>query len=208
MKVDTTYLLKRRRDKLEQLKFDQTKPKYVKQQHMLHTEEMVDILLKISTHAYTAKNLAYKFVYDELWWPKDNTLDSKIVKYDTYFNENAVNVTVEDKELFTQAIESKDLKAMTVVMDKYLTYDVDKHVTIRDLALSDEYIDLYKAKYDAINIKLDEEVARIKRTYDEDTAKAATADEYNKYIIPPYPEYLNNSVSNAGTLIEGLSRDA
>ncbi len=189
------YLVNKRRTRIEEVKFENVRPYSVKMEYLRHSEEMLAIYNEVGEYFSTAKNLAYKLVYDAIWWPPTNTDEYKFNKFLNMLTE--YTVSDEDQSLIDTAIGTFDLTALSAVVDKYVSYDSSKHMTIKELAMTPEYNKLYVNVYNEINKRLDTLPVILEADYDkyleERPGSTVTMDEYLKMVKMP-----------AGVLLKGI----
>lgn len=201
MRIDTEYLLNRRRKKLEFLKYDTTHAYYDKMEFIKHTEEMIQYLSNINNYNVSGKNLALKLVHDAIWWPEDDYENTKLVKYNAKFNE-LTGISAEDKTTFETASNNRDLTVMAQILDKYVVYNSFEHRTLLELSLDKEYIDIFTNAYMHIDNKLDEIIQRLPLEYEYYLNNITSGD-----IIMSFDRFSEVYTINAGFLISGLGRN-
>lgn len=205
MKIDVEYVSKMRIKKEEELKFATDRPNIKRFEHIKHCGEILDMYTRVNLYSTTAKNLAYKIIYDDVWWPADNTVAGKVANYKTMFD-GIANTTQSDKDLFEEAVLEENLTKISNIINNYLEYDESKHVSIVDLALSPKYINMYKDAYDRINAKLDVIKAEALVKYDEIVANNETLPEEQREFIVGVDEYIDMYIVYAGDLLKGIAR--
>lgn len=168
MKISTDFLTKTRIKKMENMKFSKEFPNIIISKFLKDNEEYISICKAIEDYTTSAKNLAYIIVYHKIWSNTTFTPERIHELFSDVFNIIS-GITEDDNEIYILAKEDNDFITMSEVINKYNSFDITKHITIKDLSLTTTFKDVYLDAYNFFNTKLEELVNGL-------------PEEYNNYI--------------------------
>lgn len=202
MYIDTSYLISRKEYKLLELETVDFKPEYLRLSQIDHIHELINIYKNVSIGNANVTDLAYKLIYDWLWWPRRKTMDDIIVSCVSKIPE--LELTTRDSELITKYCDERNLVELSTIFNKYITYDRSKRLTLRELVTSNEtYTDIYNHAVKVITNKMTKIKNDNKDMYELICEDCELRNTVNIYQTAEEYSYAVNVP--AGVIIEGLS---